>query len=247
MSSRKLISIFTVTIIILCIPGVIGSTIDLSGEPSYSLLIKTSNTQLNPKNNFTFDIFLSGLGNVDFSKLVVSISRDIVKGGKVNYTEIDYDDCTADPINNSKELCGKTISGPVDPSFWTPVSNDYYRTVKNKELQNEFSGKLVGAATIGELTYALKPDQPQRAPFSVSFVIADDAPPGDHNIEIVYTYGNKGKWFQDKQTIKIHVNRFYEKEWFHKITTLLAYLSIVVLSMQFIIGIKKFVNWLEDP
>jgi hypothetical protein len=57
-----------------------------NGEPSYNILVHTSDPHLDPGDKFKIEIFISGAGDVDLSRISFSIPQFIVKGGKVKLT-----------------------------------------------------------------------------------------------------------------------------------------------------------------
>lgn len=215
------------------LPIVIGYDINLGGEPSYSLLIETSNTQLNHGDSFKIELSLAGLGEVETSNILVLIPSNLPKDKKVKFTEIDF----MQTSNNTYRPMTTVTDKP--PRFWFMVPNEYYELISINSINFSANHVLSGASplsiaqaryTVGNYDYAL---------YTIDCVIADDAPGGDNEIPITYNYKSKGKWYQDKEYIKIHVNRFYETDTFFLIASLLTILSFIALIMQIGRGLSK--------
>lgn len=236
----------SIIIIILYLYGASGSTntFDLGGEPSYSLLIKTNNTQLNLKDNFKIELIISGSGDVDFSKIFVFIPEYIVMSKKIKVTKINYTCAEIDRLTNTKLCRGEPITRDETPSFWSLIPSNYYENPYISGKDQYFGTQLTGAAPIsfGEVMYSPNSSIAHYAPLTIDFAIADDAPPGDHNIQITYSYKNRERWYQDRQDIKIHVNRFYETYYFYIITAVFTLLSFIVLITQIIKDLRNLWN-----
>jgi len=69
--------------------------------------------------------------------------------------------------------------------------------------------------------------------YPFEFVIAHDAPGGDHNIIINYMYKFQNKWYSDDRIVTVHVNRFYEKTWFYIIALTISALSLIIFAAEF--------------
>lgn len=55
-----------------------------------------------------------------------------------------------------------------------------------------------------------KPDR-LKPPISYRLNIAENAPPGDHIIEFIFTYSDGSKWYQDGRQVLLHVNNPIEQ------------------------------------
>jgi|WetSurSiteA1Bulk_404760.scaffolds.fasta_scaffold32172_1 hypothetical protein len=55
------------------------SDMSFNGEPSYNILVHTSDPHLDPGDKFKIEIFISGAGDVDLSRISFSIPQFIVK------------------------------------------------------------------------------------------------------------------------------------------------------------------------
>jgi hypothetical protein len=200
----------------------------LDGEPSYSLMLTTSNTQLSSGDNFTIEIRISGMGDVNVSKIVFSIPQYIPNDKIVTLMMMNFT-----PINdNPSNIHTEPIILTRPPGFWILIPNVIYDLILIDETATFYGDKLSGASplTLGESI----------APYMIHFKIADDAPPGDHDISIIYCYkDNNQKWYQDKQTIKIHIKRFYENAWFQVIASVATILGLFVLIFEAGSRIKK--------
>lgn len=203
----------------------------LGGEPSYSLLLTTSNTQLNNGDNFTIEIRISGMGDVNVSKIVFSIPQYIPKDKNVTLMMMNFSPANGNPNNIHVEPI--VLTRP--PGFWILIPNVIYKLTLIDETATFYGDKPSGASplAIGESI----------TPFMINFKIADDAPPGDHDVSIIYCYKDENqKWYQDKQIIKIHIKRFYEDTWFQVIASLATVLGLFVLIFEAGNRIKKLIK-----
>jgi hypothetical protein len=194
-------------------------------------LLTTSNTQLSRGDNFTIEIRISGMGDVNVSKIVFSIPQYIPKDKIVTLMMMKFS-----PINDKPKIISTepiTLTRP--PGFWILIPNIIYNLSPIDETTTFYGDKLSGASplTVGESI----------TPFMINFKIANDAPPGDHDILIIYCYkDNNQKWYQDKQIIQIHIKRFYEDTWFQVIASLATILGLFVLIFEAGNRIKRLIE-----
>jgi hypothetical protein len=228
--NSKIIGLVFSLIVIYCayLPVVSGDDIDLGGEPSYSLLIETSNKQLNHGDSFEIELSIAGLGDVEVSDFVVSIPAELPRDKKIKFTEI-----VLIPIGNNTyhHIATKTNQSS---RFWYLIPNIFYQLPEIN--QTNHSGMFSGASPlpVGQARFTI--DAYDYAPFTIDFIIADDAPSGDHEMPITYNYKSNGKWYQDKEYIKIHINRFYETNTFYIIAAIFTILGLTVLIIEIIKG-----------
>jgi len=190
------------------------------------------------------DLYISGSGDVDFSKLYVSIPDYIPKNRKINLTKINFACTDINPFTKTQICHGEPITAIETPTFWNWISPYYYRSPYING-NDEFSGLPISGSApmiVGEGNI-LDSKGTSHAPFSINFTVAEDAPPGDHDISITYSYQNKGKWYEDRQNIKVHINRFYETDKFYSIAAAFTILSFIVLMIQIIKDGKKLMDY----
>jgi|WetSurMetagenome_2_1015567.scaffolds.fasta_scaffold01451_20 hypothetical protein len=166
-------------------PGVVnGSNFasEFNGDPSYTLEIETNNNQLNQGDNFIMNLYISGVGSVNYSQLRISIPPYIVKNSTVKF---------------------KSLLDESEKTIHYPIITTRLRDVWFKNYTNSF-------ADYGGV-YWTKNDT-QEAPYTVSFTVPDNAPSGDQYIDLALYYKYNDKWYMDKQILPIHILYWYEKE-----------------------------------
>ena len=82
----------------------------------------TSDPHIDPGDRFKIEIFISGAGDVDLSRISAAIPRFIVKGGKVKLTMLNY---------QIVDLYNRTVRGTIqvldqDPSFYLFLPGLWY-------------------------------------------------------------------------------------------------------------------------
>ena len=238
--------VLLVVLVILPI-GVFGNRTvlaDFSGDPSYNVLIQTSSTQLNPGDHLKIELFITGLGDVESSKLYVVIPDQLPNDGAINFTARKYIYINKTEVRAYYEP--KTNSAP---GFYHLISKDMYKMVDISEIEGfeeSFKGSDLSGASGLILGETRTTDNPAySAPYTVDITIAENASAGDYKISILYTYGNSGKWYQDERVVDLHVNYIYEREyfkWLIFIGTLIAGLA----GLDYIIKMFKHLwNWLK--
>lgn len=196
------------------------------GDPSYIVLVHTSNPNVNSGDRFDAHLYISGSGSVDTSRVLISIPPYIVKPDSNKLTRIIYDPVV--PGNNTFKPY--PITADIGPRFYILLSNKIYEQVLEGKLE---SGEEISyGVKFGERDNMF--DGKSYSPYSFEFVIADNAPGGDHDIIINYMYKYQDRWYSDDQIVTIHVNRFYEKTWFYIMALIISTLSLIVLVSQVI-------------
>jgi hypothetical protein len=185
-----------------------------NGNPAYAIEIKTKNNHVNRNDDFSIDIYISGAGNVECSKLKVSIPDDIVKDDQCELAQLEYGGINI-PINN---FIPSTNKISLRPSHVIGLSNIY------------FCPEGQSLANIGEINFR------GQAPFTIKFRIAEDASGGDHNIYINLFYKFNDSWYIEKQNVPIHVNQWYEAELIH-------WVAICALLIGILASILKITNF----
>ena len=211
---------------------------DFKGEPAYNIEVQTSNSLVDPDENYSMKIFISGVGDAKFGKMRVNIPDYIVKNKNITLKHF-YFNYFLDEFNKihyTKPLSG---SEPSEPGVDIIVPRILFDLQDIEGLRNFGESKT----TEGE------------APFTVNFTISPDAPAGDHNIYIDLFYKNKDKWYLDRQTVPIHVRYWYESaglQWavyialalgaLASLTRLNESLGLIKLLKVIIIGFIKIIH-----
>lgn len=204
-------------IIIINTCSVSGNTPSFYGEPQYAIKVQTSDTTLDPGTPFKIELFITGAGDVNFSRISISIpdyiiTKRIVKFTSLNYTVIDQ---------KNRIIRGNPKIQNEEPSFYVIVPDILY--MLPAENGDNFSPKPL---TFGEATYQL--NGTNYAPYTVDFVVANNATAGDRDISINFIYKYIDKWYQDAKTIRLHINHWYETEFWRTALELGAILGIIL-------------------
>ena len=78
-------------------------------EPSYSLLARTSDTQLSAGDDFKIELFISGAGDVELSGISTNIPEQITKNNEVLIKIADFDG--AENVNPIEKYSIRRVSG----------------------------------------------------------------------------------------------------------------------------------------
>jgi len=223
-----------------------GNRVELanfSGDPSYTLLIQTSNTQLNPGDPFKIELFITGFGDVELSKLYVNIPEQLPNNGTINFTKRKYEYLNPSKVRASYE------PNTTSPGFYHLISEDIYRMVDINEiewLEEAFQRTdLIGASglILGETKTINNPIY--SAPYTIDFIIAENASAGDYKIPILYTYGNSDRWYQDERVVDLHVNYIYDSEHFKWLIYSVTFLAGLAGLEYILKSLKQLWNWLK--
>lgn len=213
------------------------ATETFSGEPQYAIKIQTTNTIVNPGEKFMMELFITGAGDVNVSKILVSIPQYVVRGGRIRLTSLNYNYSLVDP--NNMIIHPNLEAQDQSPNFYLIPPKILYKFVSDKD-----DNFLPKPKILGEVYYML--NGTNYAPYTIDFVIANDATPGDQDIFINFIYKNSDRWFQDSKTIRLHINHWYEKSFwqvFLQLTALLGFVLTVLLLvkelMPYLKGLKK--------
>ncbi len=206
--------------------------ISFYGEPHYSTLINIGDPHVDGGDKFRIEIFISGAGDVDLSKILIDVPRVVTKNGKVKLTALNYQ--TIDPDN-------RTVHGAIDVKdeesrFYLFLPSIWYMLIA--EDGDYLSPK---PQIFGESAYII--NGTYYAPYTIDFVVNDKASAGDYDIHIDYMYKSSGKWYQDSKIIKLHVNNWYERDYWQTILQLGALLGILLTIVLILKEVWTFFCW----
>ena len=228
--ARDMKLVFAVSVALIIIG--FGSALDdpalsFYGEPQYAIKALTSDTTLDQGSKFRMELYITGAGDVNLSRIFVSIPKYIVNNGKVKLTELKY--IPIDPGNGTYR--GKPeINDSMNSSFYLPVDPILYQLPA--ERGEIFSPKML---ILGEASYLV--NETYYAPFTVDFVIAKNATGGDREIYINYIYKYINKWYQDTKIIRVHINHWYETDsWIRK----LQWGAMIGIGLSLLLLIRDF-------
>jgi hypothetical protein len=228
----------SITLALFLILSPILATETFSGEPQYLIKIQTSNTIVSPGEKFRMELFITGAGDVNLSKIYVSIPQYIVRGGRIKLTSLNYS--FVDP--NNMTIHPNIKARDQSPNFYLIPPKILYEFVSDKD-----DNFLPTPKILGEVYYTL--NGTNYAPYTIDFVIANNATPGDQDLFVSFIYKYSDRWFQDSKTIRLHINNWYQESlWqiFLQLAALLGFVLTVLLLvkelMSYLIKLKKYIK-----
>ena len=153
-------------------------------EPSISLAAPYNKPIINPGDPMKFEVYISGYGHVEnITKIYASLPIDLVDDG----TPFGTLQIRGNPVN---------ITVNSSNAFWVSLPNDFFRQLENSNCYS--------VLTHSELKYPY--NEKMMAPVTIYIKTSEDAPVGDNKIDLILTYSNGEKWYQDRQEINFHIN-----------------------------------------
>lgn len=193
------------------------------GAPSYILQFLTMNNHFKPGDNITLGLFIAGAGEVNVSKLDVTLPPYIVQN---NTLVVKYLSFESDGTISATSFKAQNDFGFV---LYPPLM--YFKPRYNDSLVN-----------IGENLYSGNP--PMNTPILINFTISSKSPPGDQIIYLNLFYkDNSGKWYIDKQLVPIHINYWYEDDRLQYIAELAVIITLIGGVIVIIRGFRDLFLW----
>lgn len=216
---------------------VIKPSLDFRGDPSYTVELRANKSTVSPGDYYELGLFISGVGDVNSSKLRVSIPPYIVQDETVRLEETNY--TTDKPVAVSNKLI------PLNPHYSIQTFNN---TIIAMALTPIFFYNLSDSMqNVGEMDHPFPNDTAKYCPpFTIGFKISDKAPAGDHNIYLNLFYKNKDKWLLDQQIVPIHVRYWYESD-INQCLLVFAVILGMIVSIIKIIEFCKMYCRMPDP
>lgn len=165
--------------------------------PSYNIVTIPTSISTNPgTKNLTVDIYISGFGAIKNNKLNVFVPSGLLNSEKPGI-KVGTIGCMMGKFINIPLFMDERITLPLNMKFTIPpCAFMHYR---------EDAYEYVAPFVISETNNMGK------APAYLILNIADDAPIGDNDVDLIFTYTDGIKWYQDVEKIKIHVNNPVEQ------------------------------------
>ena len=226
----------------------VAPTENFVGEPAYSLIIHSGDTNLVQGSDFEFDVYISGAGDVDCAKIQVFIPPHLAES--ISHSP-------ADGVDTKVKVRYRTYTEPgfvgefvyleqnMYNSFNIPLPIQYFtKTIITENDQISEDHLMVE----GEMDKSIEtePSSPLYAPLSFHFKIAKRAPAGDHNIFLHLTYRSSkndiSKWHSENTILKIHVRQWYEKDIANFAVYAVYITAIYALVQLFILFYGKLID-----
>jgi len=203
------------------IPKIEINNSDFKGEPSYNIEVQASNSRVNTGDNYSMNIFISGVGDAKFGKIRVNIPDYIVEDETIFRKSFDRLNFIVNHTTNKIELLPSPITlKPQTPGFDYFVGNMYFTLFNIDAFLN-----------IGETI-----------PLTINFTISPNAPGGDHNIYLTLFYKLGDKWYTSSHVVSLHINRWYEKDWMQGFVFISLLAALAAFFLQIISLIQGYRN-----
>jgi hypothetical protein len=193
------------------------------GEPAFCIIANADKYRLNNGQEFNLSLFLTGAGDVNFSKLRINIPSSLVKDNIVRYLVIDQ---------SLTKVPNDIVTKPMITSLKLPpyavLSLNSLDFLWYANLNNSFVN--YGEMLLGEQT-----------PLSLNFTIPQNATSGDYNIYIDLFYKDKDKWYSDTQVVPLHINAWYEEDWV-KLLLIIPFISIILQILNIWLTNKRITS-----
>lgn len=158
-------------------------------EPSLSLAAPYNKPIIDKGDTIKFEVYISGYGHVDnLTKIYASLPIGLVDDGT--------------PFG-TLQIRGNQVNITVNSSnaFWVSLPNGFFRQL---ESSNCFS-----VLTHSELKFPY--NEKMMVPVTIYIKTSENAPDGDNKIDLILTYSDGKKWYQDKQEVRFHINSLSEE------------------------------------
>jgi len=172
----------------------------LNMEPSLSLAVRNNNPIINKGETINLEIYISGFGHIaNFTKIYATLPIGLVDNNISfgNYYVFEYND-------TYKNLTKKSFS--MDPTY----SETFSMWINGIYLQQAYSGENCPQLMLLTEKQAFASGE-WIAPIGINFNTSKNAPEGDNKINLILTYSDGKKWYQDKRDVSYHINSWEEE------------------------------------
>lgn len=167
-------------------------------EPSFSLAAPHNRPIINKGDTMEFEVYISGYGHIENKvKIYASLPIGLVDGGT------DYGHIFHLGFNGVGELIKIDIPVNTPNAFYIWLANIFLKQMQTPN--SDYHTDLI----FSELSHRVSEEA--SAPISINIITSKNAPAGDNKIDLILTYSDGKKWYQDKQEIKFHINSIWEK------------------------------------
>lgn len=165
--------------------------------PALSMAIRSYKLTINPGDQIEFEIFITGYGHIEnITKIFGTFPIGLVEQGSPTYGTYEYV-----LFNVTTQQYYKTTSNLTYP-FYVWKENLYYKQFRNSE---NCSSVLTRSEVYFNINSIIE------APIKIKINTSTHAPSGDNVINLILTYTDGEKWYQDKEKIAIHINNPIEE------------------------------------
>lgn len=197
--------------------------------PSYSIIMLPDKNDVNPGDSINFKIYISGMGFINSHKINIFYIPELLDkntpGIFISNIGCNYDTLTG-------KIC------PRDGYYSTPIypkSSRLLIYLQNCLFMNDNINDNFNIPKI-------KIEEPAinyTSPISLNLNISNNAPTGDQTLDVIFTYSDGLKFYQDKKQVIIHINNPIERYSFI-IASIIAIFAIFI--NLYINEIKKLIK-----
>jgi hypothetical protein len=191
---------------------------------SYSLIIYSNSNVLNPNDLCEIGVFVPGEGKIDLAKVSVIIPHELARDGYIRSFK-------PEPICNDYCCTGFDLSN----ENWIVYTSKMYAILRKDYFKPMCS---IPDSLLSEYSIRIMDTNKLYTPINIRFNISKNVNPGDYSLKFILFYKDGNNWYQDEDTIKIHVNNFYEQ---YELG--LWVLGFFIVSLTLIVEIAMTEHW----
>lgn len=176
---------------------------------SYQIATLTKESILNPGDNFSFEHFITGYGEISGAKMQCYFSPDVFDHA---HSTVDHSINQREIGNGQAQMYWGSIQTKIDPSgFASSLRGVEVARWKQNTLFFDASEEINGVAT--ERRYGSKEGSLRigNAPFLYNLKTNKKIKPGDHHIDFYFTYFNGWEWICSKERVSFKINNMFER------------------------------------
>ena len=191
-------------------------------EPSFSLAAPHNKPIINKGDTMEFEVYISGYGHIENKvKIYASLPIGLVDGGT------DYGHIFHLGFNDRREVTKLDFPVNTPNAFYVWLTNIFLKQIQIPN-SDDYTDLI-----FSELLHHIKGEA--SAPISINIITSKNAPACDKKIDLILTYSDGKKWYQDKQEIKFHINSIWEKYYIYHVIATGVVVSIIGIFCDILI------------
>jgi len=201
-------------------------------EPSFSLITRSNTPVINKGDPLEFEIYITGYGSIpNNSKIYVSIPIDLVDSnityGFVNHFFI-LKNTEYERFSTLDNMQIKRADLAVENGFSIDLPSFLYSQLQYSETVDGCYYNTILAENKVNISNEHIP------PMLIRINTSENAPEGDNKMDLILTYSDDKKVYQDKNEIKFHINSWNEEHEVQFSIIIFFIGALVVASTSFI-------------
>lgn len=167
--------------------------------PSYTIVMISDKNNINPGEPINYEIYISGMGHIDNNKINIFFRPELLD-------------------EKNPGIFGSTISCVNINGTISPIENVTINkiTPKSSFILIQLQKCVFMYETTNNDFHIPKmkieePNQNYVSPIFLNLNISKNAPPGDHVLDIIFTYGDGLNFYQNEKQILLHINNPIER------------------------------------